>query len=200
MLECTSVRNPIVPGTELMKDEDGVKVDATGYKQIVGSLRYLTVTRPDLMFVVGLVSRYMERPTELHLSAVKRVLRYVKGTLELGILYKKGGTGDLVGYTDSDYAGNLDDRRSTSGYAFLFGDGAVAWSSKKQPVVTLSTTEGEFVAAASCACQAVWMRRILDALNHPQKESIMMYCDNASTIKLSKNAVLHGRSIERVRY
>ncbi|GMI90543.1 cysteine-rich RLK (RECEPTOR-like protein kinase) 8 [Hibiscus trionum] len=194
MLKCNSVRNSIVPGTKLVKDEDEVKVDATGYKQIVESLRYLTTTRPDVMYVVGLVSRYMEKPTELHLGAVKRILRYIKGTSNLGILYKKGGIGELVGYTDSDYARDQDDRRSTSGYAFLFGDSVVAWSSKKQPIVTLSTTEAEFVAAAACACQAVWMRRVLDAFNHPQRESIMLYCDNASTIKLSKNVVLHGRS------
>ncbi len=97
-------------------------------------------------------------------------------------------------FTDSDYAGDMEDRKSTSGYVFLMNSGAIAWSSKKQPIVTLSTTEAEFVAAAGCASQAMWMQRILKELGHDQKDSITMMCDNSSTIKLSKNPVMHGRS------
>ncbi|PNX85069.1 retrotransposon-related protein [Trifolium pratense] len=188
-----SVHNPIVPGFKICKDKEGVKVDATFFKQVVGSLMYLTTTRPDLMFVVSLISRYMAQPTELHLQAAKRVLRYLKGTADFGIFYKKGGSENLVAYADSDYAGDLEDRKSTSGYVFLMSSGAVSWSSKKQPIVTLSTTEAEFVAAAYCASQIVWMRRILDKLGHSQSGSTVMFCDNSSTIKLSKNPVLHGR-------
>jgi len=187
-------RNPIAPGCKLIKDENGVKVDVTKYKQIVGCLMYLAATRPDLMYVLSLISRFMNCPTELHMNAIKRVLRYLNGTTDLGILYKRNGTEKLEAYTDSDYAGDLDDRKSTSGYVFMLSSGAVSWSSKKQPVVTLSTTEAEFIAAASCACQGVWMRRILEKLGHTQLGSITMYCDNSSTIKLSKNPVLHGRS------
>ena len=127
------------------------------YKQLVGSLMYMTATRPDLMYVVCLLSRFMSTPTELHLQAAKRVLRYLKGTINLGVFYRKKGDGELKTYTDSDYAGDLDDRRSTSGYVFLLSEGAMSWSSKKQPVVTLSTTEAEFVAATSCGCQGVWI-------------------------------------------
>ncbi|PNX85850.1 hypothetical protein L195_g041924 [Trifolium pratense] len=145
-------RNPIAPGCKLVKDEEGVKVDAT------------------------------------------KVLRYLNGTIDLGILYKRNGNEKLEAYTDSDYAGDLDDRKSTSGYVFMFSSGAVSWSSKKQPVVTLSTTEAEFIAAASCACQGIWMRRILEKLGHTQLGSTTVYCDNSSAIKLSKNPVLHGRS------
>ena len=143
------VHNPIVPGTKLLKDEDGVKVDSTFYKQIVGSLMYLTATRPYMMFVVSLISRYMGNPTELHLQAAKRVLRYLRGTTDFGVFYKKGGCEELIAYMDSDYAGDSEDRKSTSGYVFLLSLGAVSWSSRKQPVVTLSTTEAEFIVAAS---------------------------------------------------
>lgn len=122
-----SVQNPIVPGCKLVKDENGVKVDKIYFKQIVGSLMYLTATRPDVMFVVGLISRYMENPTELHLQVAKRVLRYLKGTLDFGIFYKKGGNNELIAYTDSDYAGDLEDRKSTSGYVFLLSSEAVSW-------------------------------------------------------------------------
>jgi hypothetical protein len=155
---------------------------------------YLAATRPDLMYVLSLISRFMNCPTELHMHAVKRVLRYLNGTINLGIMYKRGGNEKLEAYTDSDYAGDLDDRKSTSGYVFMLSSGAVSWLSKKQPVVTLSTTEAEFIAAASCACQSVWMRRVLEKLGQIQPGSITVYCDNSSTIKLSKNPVLHGRS------
>ena len=113
---------------------------------------------------------------------------------------KEGRTG-LIGYTDSDYAGDIDDSKSTSGYVFLLGGGAVAWSSRKQPIVTLSTTEAEYVAAATCACQAVWMGRVLKEIGYDQGGEMVLLCDNTSTIKLSKNAVLHGRSKHiKVRY
>jgi len=135
----------------LSKDDAGTKIDATMFKQVVGNFMYLTVTRPDLMYGVSLISRFMYNPTESHWFAAKRILRYLKGTTELGIYYKKGGDANIVAYTDSDFAGDLDDRRSTSRYVFLLGSGAVSWSSKKQAVVSLSTTEAEYIVAASCA-------------------------------------------------
>lgn len=194
MSKSNSVENPMVPGFKLSKDENGVKVDATLFKQVVGSLMYLTATRPDLMYGVSLISRFMGNPTEQHWLAAKRILRYLKGTTGLGICYKKRGCKELIAYSDSDFAGDLDDRKSTSGYVFLLSSGAVSWSSKKQPVVTLSTTEAEYIAAASCACQGVWLRRILEKLGHVQDKCTTILCDNSSTIKLSKNPVLHGRS------
>jgi hypothetical protein len=127
------------------------------------------------MFVVSLISRYAGQPTELHLQTAKRVLRYLKGTTNFGIFYKKGGSDELITFTDSDYAGDLEDRKSISGYVFMLSSGAVSWSSKKQPVVTLSTTEAEFVAAASCACQVVWMRRILEKLGHSHGNSTTIF-------------------------
>ena len=194
MDQCNSVHNPVVPGFKLTRDEEGVEVDGTLYKQMVGNLMYLTATRPDLMFVVSLISRYMERPTESHLMAAKRVLRYIKGTSSFGMFYRKGGVEEFLGYTDSDYAGDQDDRKSTSGYVFMMNSSAVSWSSKKQPVVTLSTTEAEFIAAASSACQVVWLRRILKSLSHVQSRPTVLYCDSVSAIKLSKNPVMQGRS------
>ncbi|BBG97858.1 transposable element gene, partial [Prunus dulcis] len=141
-----------------------------------------------------LVFNFLSSKTELHYQAAKRVLRYLKGTVDYGLFYKKGESNEFVGFSDSDYAGDLEDRKSTSGHVFMLSSGAVTWSSKKQQVVTLSTTEAEFIAAASCACQAVWLRRILEELHCIQKKPTLIYCDNSSTIKLSKNPVLHGRS------
>ncbi|KAH9687063.1 hypothetical protein KPL70_014633 [Citrus sinensis] len=155
MRESNHSKNPIVPGCKLTKDENGVKVDETEYKQVVGCLMYLAATRPDLIYVIGLVSRYMGCPTELHMQVVKRVLRYLRGTVNLGLQYKRNGTNKLEAFTDSDYAGDLDDRRSTS----------------------RSLDE-----------------KSLEKLGHAQNESTVIHCDNNSTIKLSKNPVLHGRS------
>lgn len=194
MSESKPVGSPMIPGYRLHKDELGVQIDESYYKQIVGSLMYLTTTRPDLIYSVSLISRFMAKPTELHLQAAKRILRYLKGTTSFGIMYKRGGSRKLIAYADSDYAGDLEDRKSTSGHVFLLGSGAVSWLSKKQPIVALSTTEAEFVAAASCATQAIWLSRVLEQLGQPQKGSITIMCDNSSTIKLSKNPVLHGRS------
>ncbi|KAL4302309.1 hypothetical protein GQ457_10G005790 [Hibiscus cannabinus] len=191
MGKSNNVKNPIVPGMKLMKDKDGTKVDATMYKQLVGSLMYMTVTRPDMMYVVCLLSRFMSNPTELHLQAAKRVLRYLKGTVDLGVFYQRKSKEELEAYTDSDYVGDVDDKKNTSGYVFLLSKGAMSWSSKKQHVVTFSTTKAEFVAAASCSCQGVWMKRVMEKLGHSQRWNIIVFCDNSSTIKLSKNPVLH---------
>ncbi|PNX72648.1 GDSL esterase/lipase, partial [Trifolium pratense] len=108
--------------------------------------------------------------------------------------YERGKGEELVGWSDSDYAGDVDDRRSTSGYVFMIGTKAVSWSSKKQPIVTLSTTEAEFIAATSSACQGIWLSRILTQIDAREKGCITIYCDNNSSIKLSKNPVMHGRS------
>jgi len=193
MVESNVVMNPIVPGFKAGKIREGNGIDETYYKQIVGSLMYITATRPNIMFVVSFISRFMARLTELHLQAAKRVLRYLKGIVDYGIFYKKNGNKQLVTFIDNDYVRDIEDRESTSGYVFMLSRGAVSWSSKKQPIVTLSTTEAKFMAAAACACQAVWMRRILEKLNHAQDGCTTLMCDNNSTIKLSKNPIMHGR-------
>lgn len=126
MLDSHAVNSPIVPGCKLSKDEDGVAINESYYKQIVGSLMDLTATRPDIMYAVSLISKFMAKPTKIHLQAAKRILRYLKGTFDYGIMYKKGSSDDLIAYTDSDYAGDLDDLKSTSGYVFLLSSGAVS--------------------------------------------------------------------------
>lgn len=194
MVDRNSVKNPIVPGVRLSKEGGGEEVDATLYKQMVGCLMYLTVTRPDMMYVVCLISRFMAKPREEHMMAAKRVLRYLKGTLELGIFYKKGSELNLQAYTDSDYAGDVDDRKSTSGYVFLMSGGAVCWSSRKQEVVTLSSTEAEYVVATSCACHCVWIKGVMEQDFLEQCKCMEIFCDNTSSIKLSRNPVMHRRT------
>ena len=118
----------------------------------------------------------------------------MKGTIDYGLFYKKGKSQELVDFCGSDYTGDLNDRRSTSGYVFFLSGVAISWSSRKQHVVTLSATKAEFIAAASCACQGIWLRRVLEEVKYSQQGPIMLFCDNSSAIKLSKNPVLHGRS------
>lgn len=155
---------------------------------------YLTATRSDIMFRVSLISRYMLAPAEEHWCAAKRILRYINGTIEMGILYKGESIIEFVAYTDSDFAGDLNDRKSTSGFVFLLAEGAVSWALKKQRVVTLSTNEAEYIVTASCACQYIWLMRLLKKLGHKVEEHSLMYCDNSSTIQLSKHFVFHGKS------
>ena len=117
------------------------------------------------MYGLSLISRFMESPKDSHWQASKRILRYVSGTRDLGIMYSTLENFKLIGYTDSDNGGSIDDRKSIYGYTFRFCTGVVSWASKKQPIVTLSSTEAEYVAAKSAACQAVWMRRVLKDLS-----------------------------------
>ena len=136
----------------------------------------------------------MEKPKEAHWQAAKRILRYVKGTKGFGILYTTSENSELVGYTNSDWAGSVDDRKSTSGYVFHMGSGAISWASKKQPIVALSTAEAEYVAATTTACQTIWMRRMLRSLCQEQTKGTVIFCDNSSAIALSKNYVFHKRT------
>jgi hypothetical protein len=131
----------------------------------------------------------------MHFAAIKRILRYLKGTLGYGVMYKHdaGMKFELVGWSDSDYAGDLNDRKSTTGFVFMLGDSAISWSSKKQPIVTLSTTEAEFVAASACACQCVWLRYVLNHMKIGSNDRTVIKCDNSSSIKLSINPIMHGR-------
>ncbi|KAD3641836.1 hypothetical protein E3N88_31060 [Mikania micrantha] len=194
MWEANGVKNPIVPGCKLVKSAAGKDVNGTLYMSLIGSLMYLTVSRPDLMYVVSLLSRFMADPKKEHLEAAKRVLRYIKQTLNYGLKYNTGGNGSLLIYTDSNYARDLEDRKSTSGYVCLLSGAAISWSSKKQSIVTLSTTEAEYVAATSCVCHCVWLKGLLEELGEKFEMAVDIWCDNSSTIKLSKNPVMHSRT------
>ncbi|KAM0989066.1 hypothetical protein FF1_013044 [Malus domestica] len=191
---CKPISTPVECRVKLTKHDEGESVDPTFFKSLVGSLCYLTCTKPNILYVVGLVSRYMENPTTTHLKTVKRILRYLKGTVNFGLFYSSSDNYKLVGYSDSDWAGDSEDRKSTTGFVFFMGDTAFTWMSKKQPIVTLSTCEAEYVAATSCVYHAIWLRNLLKELSMPQEEPTEIYVDNKSTIALAKNPVFHDRS------
>ena len=124
----------------------------------------------------------------------KRILRYVAGTLNFGLWYTKSDSNQLSGYTNSDFASSLDDRKSTSGHVFQLGTNLISWASKKKPIVSISSAEAEYVAATSASCQAVWLRRILKDISHTENDPTPIFYDNTSAIALSKNHVFHKKS------
>nr|KYP31979.1 Retrovirus-related Pol polyprotein from transposon TNT 1-94 [Cajanus cajan] len=194
MLNCNPVSTPMEPGTKLSKNGEVERVDASRYRSLIGSLRYLTSTRPDLMLSVGIASRFMEDPRYSHWKALKRILRYVKGTMSLGLCFTKSDNYRLIGYSDSDWCGDVDDRKSTAGYVFFMGNSAFTWLSKKQPIVALSTCEAEYVAASWSVQHAVWLRNLLSKLEIMKAEKVLIRVDNRSAIELAKNPINHERS------
>ncbi|GJW76094.1 retrovirus-related pol polyprotein from transposon TNT 1-94 [Tanacetum coccineum] len=187
------VDTPMVERTKLDEDLSGIPVDQTQYRSMIGSLMYLTASRPDLVFAVCMCARYQSKPTKKHLEAVKRVFRYLQGTINMGLWYPKDTAMALTAYADADHAGCQDTRRSTSGSAQFLGDKLVSWSSKKQTSTSISSTEAEYIAMSGCCAQILWMRSQLSdygfAYNH-----IPLYCDNKSAIALCCNNVQHSRS------
>ncbi|XP_057756222.1 secreted RxLR effector protein 161-like [Arachis stenosperma] len=180
------VSTPVKEKLKLLREDKGRAVNLTYYKNLIGSLRYLTAIRPDIVFGVDLLSRFMEESCTNHLQAAKRILRYIKGTLNDDIYYENTNEVNLIDHTDSEWVGDIKTRKSTSGFAFHIGSGAISWSSKKQPVVAFSTAEAEYIAAASCATQAVWLRRILEELNEKQSTLTAIFCETSQLLYFTK--------------
>jgi hypothetical protein len=194
--DCNPCKIPMEPKTKLSKVNTSPLVDATFYRSLVGSLRYLVNTRPDIAFAVGFVSRFMQEPHADHLVVVKHILRYLAGSSSLGLFYPKGGAEEpvLVGHSDSDLAGDIDERKSTTGLIFFLGKSPVGWQSAKQRIVAVSSCEAEYVAAATASCQLVWMGRLLSEITGKVITTPRLKIDNKSAISLVKNPVLNDRS------
>ncbi|GJY12055.1 hypothetical protein Tco_0381364 [Tanacetum coccineum] len=169
-------------------------VNSTEYRSLIGCLRYLLHTRPDLSYSVRLLSRFMQEPREQHMKAIRQVLRYVKGTKDHGITYKHNGGNKIHGYSDSSYGVNTQEGKGTTGIIFYYGESPISWSTQKQATVALSSCESEFIAATATATQALWLKRLLSKLTHTQEEKITIQVNNKSAIALMKNPVFHGRS------
>jgi hypothetical protein len=139
----------------------------------------------------------MEKPKSSHLIAVKRILRYIRGTIDYGILFPasdKGRECRLMGYTDSNWCGDTEDRKSIAGYMFYYGEAPISWCSKKEPVVALSSCEAEYIAASLSTCQAIWLKNLVEEISQEKCDSITLKVDNVSAINLAKNPIAHGRS------
>ncbi|GKE83170.1 retrovirus-related pol polyprotein from transposon TNT 1-94 [Tanacetum coccineum] len=183
MDSCDPVDTPMVDRLKLDEDPLGIPVDQTRFRSMVGSLMYLTASRPDLVFVVCMCARYQASPTKKHLEALKRVFQYLRGTINWGLWYPKDTAMALTAYADADHAGCQDTRRSTSGSAQFLGDKLVSWSSKKQKSTAISTTEAEYIAMSGCCAQILWMRSQLTDYGFVFNK-IPLYCDNHNAIAL----------------
>ncbi|PNX73153.1 hypothetical protein L195_g029051 [Trifolium pratense] len=176
---------------------DEEKVDSTLFKQIVGSLRYLCNSRPDICYSVSVISKFMNIPKKSHMTAAKRILRYVKGSMKFGLLFPTGmkkDSAELVSYSDSNWGGDKIDRRSTSGYVMLYNGALISWCTKKHPVTALSTCEAEYIAETFSTCQVIWLDSVMKELKCELKKPLKLLIDNKSAISLVKNPISHGRS------
>ncbi len=202
--DCRPVGTPADPNVVLVaNDGNSQPADSTSYQQLVGSLLYAAVvTRPDIAQAVSAVCRFTSAPTEAHWTAAKRILRYLKGTATYGLRYGPMGENDitnygvtaLVGFSDADWAGDRDSRKSTTGHCYLYAGAVVSWLSQRQPIVALSSTEAEYVALSSAAQQAVWLRCLLSDLWEKQTTPTRVYEDNQGAICLAKNPIHHKRT------
>jgi hypothetical protein len=184
---------PLGTGDKLTKEGEPLDTKRFPYSECVGSLLYLSVcTRPDIAQVVGALARYMAGPTEAHWRAALGVVRYLAGTAEDGVTFE-GSEETLVGYCDADYAGDVDTRRSTTGYVFLMYGGAVSWSSRLQPTVAASTVEAEYLSAAQAVKEAMWFRKLGGDLGL-DLGTVQIYCHNQGAIRLLKHPIASQRS------
>ena len=193
MADAKPISTPIPTSAALDADEDGESVDQKEYRSMIGSLLYLTATRPDIHFAVCLCARFQASPRTSHRQAVKRIMRYLRFTPEFGLWYSASSTLSLCGYSDADFAGCRLDRKSTSGTCQFLGSSLVSWSSRKQSNVAQSTTEAEYVAAASCCSQLLWMIATLRDFGLSFSH-VPLLCDSTSAISVAKNPVLHSKT------
>jgi len=194
MAECHSTSTPVDTRAKLSATDGAPVADATQYRSLAGALQYLTLTRPDLAYAVQQVCLFMHDPREPHLALLKRILRYVKGTLSTGLHIGAGPVSSLTAYSDADWAGCPDSRRSTSGYCVFLGDNLVSWSSKRQTTVSRSSAEAEYRAVAHAVAETCWLRQLLQELHAPLSSATIVYCDNVSAVYMTANPVHHRRT------
>jgi hypothetical protein len=184
---------PLSTSTTLTLNDGTAAADSTLYRQIIGALQYLNLTRPDLSFAINKLSQFMHKPTSLHLQHLKRLLRYLKATLNYGILLRKSTALNLQAYTDADWGGNADDRTSTSAYLIYVGGNPVSWLSRKQRTVARSSTEAEYRAVATATAEIMWISNLLSELHVPLVKPPLLLCDNVGATYLCSNPVLHSK-------
>jgi len=181
------------PSMSPSSEAERMDMSRVPYASAVGSLMYAMIcTRPNIAQAVGVVSKFMANPGGEHWSSVKRILRYIKGTSNVALCFG-GSRFVFLGYVDSDFAGDIEKRRSTTGYVFTLVGGAVSWLSKLQDVVALSTTEAEYMAATEACKKAIWIQRLMEELGQ-KKQKIVVYCDSQSALHIARNPAFHSRT------
>ena len=178
----------------LNQNGERLEVESTLFKRISGCLRYLTLTRPDLIYLVSYLSRFKSKPYSNHMTATKRILRYVKGTIDYGPKYKSYKVCKLIGYCENDYVGDLDDKKSTSGLIFFLRSKPIAWNCSKQKVIALSSCDAEYISSTLAVCQGIWISRFMHELSGCEEKCFDLCIDNKSAIEISRNPIHHGRT------
>ncbi|XP_048431488.1 uncharacterized mitochondrial protein AtMg00810-like [Pyrus x bretschneideri] len=193
MDSCKPSATPCKPHDSLLLTEGMSLTNPTFYRSIVGSLQYLTFTRPDIAFAVNSVCQFMKAPTDVHFGVVKRILRYLKGTMQYGIVYSAATKPSLKAFSNFDWAADLNTQRSVTGYLVFLGNNPISWQSKKQSSVSRSSTEAEYKALAHTATDLAWIRAVLKDLELFLPTPLVIHCDNLSAIALSANPVFHSQ-------
>jgi histone deacetylase 1/2 len=196
MLQAKGLSTPMATSEKLSR-LDGTALspaDATRYRSVVGALQYLTLTRPDICFCVNKVCQFLQNPTDVHWTAVKRILRYLKQTQSFGLLLQKSPSLLLSGFADADWVGCPDDRRSTGGHAVFLGANLVAWNSRKHPTVSRSSTEAEYKSVANATAEIMWIQGLLKELGIFLSRAPSLWCDNLSATYLAVNPIFHART------
>ena len=193
MLNCSPCKTPCVPNTRLSATCGKPLTDVHAYRSLVGALHYLTFTRPDLSFAVHQVCQFMQAPIDIHLTVAKRILCYVRGTIDNGLFYTPGPI-SLSAFSDANWAGDPNDRRSTSGLLVFLGNNPITWSAKKQLTVSRSSTEAEYRALASASAELCWLRTLVKDLGLYLYDPPILWCDNVSALAIASNPVFHART------
>jgi Reverse transcriptase (RNA-dependent DNA polymerase) len=194
MLECKPIDNSMVPNTKFEVKPDQIPKNMKRYQILVGRLIYLSHTRPDITYVVGVASQFMHSSSKEHMDMVIRIVKYLNGSTGRGILFKFHGHIDIMGYSYVDWAESNTDKRSISGY-FTFVEGnLVTWKRKKQNIVALSSVEVEFRAMSKGICELLWLRKLLKELGYPTCKEINLLCDNKAAIAIAQNSIQHDRT------
>jgi hypothetical protein len=198
MEDCKPAQTPIASDSDARDEKraDSKLCDRSEYRSIVGSLIYASViSRPDIAYAVSKVGQHMANPTAADMVSVKRILRYLRGTIHYTLVYRKNGSTELVGYSDADWGGDISTRRSTGGYVFLLAGAAISWCSKRQQTVALSSTESEYMALCAAIQEAIYLKALLTDLKYvPIDTSVEMQVDNQSAMRISVNNITSNRT------
>ncbi|CAN6445040.1 unnamed protein product [Victoria cruziana] len=188
------VDTPEALGVKLKIDDGEVLENPTPFRQLVGALSYLTITRPDISHAVHTISQFQHRPTSVHMGAAMRIVRYVKNSLNKGLFLSSSSTLSLYAYTDADWGGDPNNRHFTTGLCVFLGDFLISWRCKKQSKVSLSSTEAEYRAMATTTMELVWLKSLLKDMGVSSVNNVKLFCDNKSAIYIASNHTFHERT------